>query len=130
MKQRRIGEWLREKADATGKSWAQLSLDAGQTKNWLSGVINRGVGANPEALAAFARSISISPLEAFREAGWLSPEETEGKIPPDLMAKDEYEARLLVAARLAQEPWRQSALAMLEAAVQGRNHLERGVGAA
>ncbi len=95
-----LAEWIRERADRSGMSWAELSRRAGaKSSGWLSAVIKRRVGARPAYLAEFCRSIGVSPLEAFVVASWLRPEEVEGRISPEDVARDDFERDLLRYAR-------------------------------
>ena len=73
-------DWLRGLygPDRPYRTARRLSLAAGRNQNAVATIEERG-HATAEVLVDLARTAGVSPLEAFRRAGWLTEEEVSAK---------------------------------------------------
>ena len=82
-------DWLRGLygPDRPYKTARRLSLAAGRNQNAVATIEERG-HATAEVLVDLARAAGVSPLEAFRRAGWLTEEEVSAKDDGPLSAEE------------------------------------------
>lgn len=95
---------IRTCGDDQGRDFqTKTGIDGSTLSRWRRGDTSGASGLRVDKVAAFARGYNVPVLEAFIEAGFLSPQEANAKPPtkPDLAAITNDELVELVRQRLA-----------------------------